>query len=183
MLSKAAMRQIICRMLYIVAGCLWVGLTNCGYTLVGMPGNALSKRIPVAVSPVINHTREPGLESQMTAALRQAMTQNLTLSLVPESGAPRRLQSVVRQFRTLAISFDARDNVVQYRIEAATYIRLVEAATSVPVIEQEISAWAEYLVSSTGVVRQNVVAREAAIFRLAQQFAEKCTALLEVTLL
>jgi hypothetical protein len=111
------------------------------------------------------------------------MTQSLSLSLAPDNVAPRRLQSTVRQFRVLAISFDARDNVVQYRIEAETRIRLIEQASSVPVIEQEIFAWAEYLVSNTGIVRQNVVAREAAIFRLAQQFAEKCAALLEVTLL
>jgi hypothetical protein len=50
-------------------------------------------------------------------------------------------------------------------------------------LEREISTWAEYLVSRAGGVRENVVAREAALFRLAQRFADVCTALLLVTLL
>jgi hypothetical protein len=53
----------------------------------------------------------------------------------------------------------------------------------VPAWEQEISAWAEYLVSSSGEMRQNVVAKQVAIVRLAQQFADRCTTLLAMTLL
>jgi hypothetical protein len=50
-------------------------------------------------------------------------------------------------------------------------------------LEQEISTWAEYLVSNTGVVRENIVAKEAALFRLAQRFADTLTALLTVRML
>jgi hypothetical protein len=174
--------QFAIRNPYFFLGILLAGLTGCGYTLVGTQAEKTRARMALAVPPVRNQSREPGLEHHMTAALRRAIAQSTVLSLVAESSAPRHLQSVVLQFRIVAISFDARDNVVQYRIEAETQIRLIDQTAEVSVLEQEISAWAEYLVSTTGIVRQNVVAREAALFRLAQRFAEKCTALLEVTL-
>jgi hypothetical protein len=164
-------------------GVLLAGLTGCGYTLVGTQAETTGVRIALVVPPVRNQSREPGLERHMTAALRRAIARSPVLSLASERSASRRLQSVVQQFRSVAISFDARDNVVQYRLEAEMQIRLIDQASETPVLEQAISSWAEYLVSTTGVVRQNVVAREAAIFHLAQRFAEKCTALLEVTLL
>jgi len=72
---------------------------------------------------------------------------------------------------------------VQYRIESATHIRLVQRDATAPALEQEISAWAEYLVSPSGSVRENVAARTAAIHRLAEQFADKCAALIDVALL
>jgi hypothetical protein len=169
--------------LHCFLGVLLAGVMSCGYTVLGTPAKGMSTRIALAVPPVRNQSREPGLESYMTAALRRAIVQSSALSLVPESNAPRRLQSVVRQFRVLPTSFDAGDNVVQYRIEAEAQIRLIDRAADLPVLEQDISVSAEYLISTVGIVRQNVVAREAAILRLAQRFAEKCTALLEVTLL
>jgi Lipopolysaccharide-assembly len=178
-----AMPHAAFRIPHCFLGVLLAGLTSCGYTLLGTPATGMSTRIALAVPPVRNQSREPGLESSMTAALRRAIVQSSALSLVPESNAPRHLQSVVRQFRVLPTSFDMGDNVVQYRIEAEARVRLIDRASDLPVLEQDISVSAEYLISTVGIVRQNVVAREAAIFRLAQRFAEKCTALLEVTLL
>lgn len=164
-------------------GVLLVSLTSCGYRLVGTRTEGTVRRLALAVPPLINQSREPGLSRHMTAALRRAISQSYVLSLVAEETAPRRLQSIVRRFRVFAISFDAGDSVVQYRIETDTQVRLVESTSDVPLLNQDISAWAEYLVSTTGVVRENVIARDAALFRLAQQFADKCTTLLEVTLL
>jgi hypothetical protein len=178
-----AMPHFAFRISHCFLGVLLAGLMSCGYTLLGTPSKEMSTRITLAVPPVHNQSREPGLESYMTAALRRAIVQSSVLSLVPENNAPRRLQSVIRQFRVLPTSFDMGDNVVQYRIEAEAQIRLIDRASELPVLEQDIAVSAEYLISTVGIVRQNVIAREAAIFRLAQRFAEKCTALLEVTLL
>ena len=62
---------------------------------------------------------------------------------------------------------------------------LSRLTTQRPLLEQEIASSAMYLVSrsTTDRVRQDVAAREAAIVRLAQQFADKCLALLAITLL
>jgi hypothetical protein len=73
--------------------------------------------------------------------------------------------------------------VVQYRMESSMRIRLVAGDAETPALEQELSAWAEYLISPSGSVRENTVARTAAIHRLAEQFADKCTALIDVALL
>jgi hypothetical protein len=117
----------------------------------------------------------------MTAALRHALIQSRGFDLTSAATALRRLQGVVRRFRIVPLSFDEDDNALQYRIEADILIRLVEGTSQATMLEQELSAWAEYLVSST--VQENVVAKEAALLRLARQFASQCTALLTVTLL
>jgi hypothetical protein len=81
------------------------------------------------------------------------------------------------------LSFDSNDIVLQYRIEADIHIRLLTAESPKAVLEQDMAAWAEYLVSRNRIVREEVVAREAALARLADQFASQCTALLAIFLL
>lgn len=158
-------------------------LTACGYTRVGASPTPDGAPIRLAVPAVANLTREPDLERRMTAALRRAVVQAPTLALASEERASHTLQGVARQFRAFATSFDAGDNVVQFRIESRTRIRLTDRQSDQPIIEQDIAAWAEYLVSPTGSVRENAVARGAAIARVARQFAEKCRALVEITLM
>jgi hypothetical protein len=158
-------------------------LTSCGYALVGASPRTSPSRIVLAVVPFVNQTREPELESHITAALRRVLIQSQVFDLIPEARAPRRLQGIIRRLRVVPLSFDAGDNVLQYRIEADIFIRLVDGTSQVAMLEREISAWAEYLVSGTGTIRENVVAKEAALLRLAQQFASKCAALLTVALL
>jgi len=162
--------------------CVVASSAGCGYTLVGT-GLGSQHRITLAVAPFTNQTREPGVESQVTAALRQAILQHHAFTLTSEEASARRLSGTVRRFRFYPVSFDENDNALQYRLEADILIRLTEGSIQSARFEREISAWAEYLVSRAGGVRENVVAREAALFRLAQHFASSCTALLLVTLL
>jgi hypothetical protein len=166
-----------------VLGLCLNGVFGCGYTLVGAPPSGSATRIAIVVPPVLNQAREPGLEHRMTAALRRAVVQHPRLYLASDVLASHHLQGTVKRFQVFAVSFDESDNVVQYRIESATHIRLVQRDAEAPALEQEISAWTEYLVSPSGSVRENVAARTAAIHRLAEQFADKCTALIDVALL
>jgi len=167
---------------FLACSMLIESLAGCGYTLVGTTSGASAQRIMLTVLPFTNQTREPGLDGSMTTALRQAIIQSRAFALVPEA-SERRIQGTVRRFRSFPLSFDEHDNVLQYRLEADVLVRLVEGTSPVPAWEQEISAWAEYLVSSTAEMRQNVVAKQVAIVRLAQQFADRCTTLLAMTLL
>jgi hypothetical protein len=166
-----------------VLGLCLNGVFGCGYTLVGAPPSGSATRIAIVVPPVLNQAREPGLEHRMTAALRRAVVQHPRLYLASDVLASHHLQGTVKRFQVFAVSFDESDNVVQYRIESVTRIRLVQRDAEAPALEQEISAWTEYLVSPSGSVRENVAARTAAIHRLAEQFADKCTALIDVALL
>ena len=172
-----------CLGLFVLLGGLMISLVGCGYTLVGASSNPAAGRMTLAVEPFINRTRQPDLESYITEALRQALIQSLVFDLTAVATAPRHLQGMVRRFQELPVSFDAQDNALQYRIEATIGIRLVEEVSQETTLEREFSVWAEYLVSETGSVRQNVAAKEAAFLRLAQQFADQCTALLRLTLL
>ena len=170
---------------FLTLGVLLGSLVGCGYTLVGAPSDASGKRLPLNILPFTNQTREPDLERLTTAALRQAIVQSQMFVFTADETSATRLQGAIRRFSSYPLALDAQDNVVQYRIDAAIYIRLLEAATQRPLLEQEISSSAVYLVSrsTTDKVREDVAAREAALARLAQQFADKCLALLAITLL
>ncbi|GIX48679.1 MAG: hypothetical protein KatS3mg131_2890 [Candidatus Tectimicrobiota bacterium] len=163
--------------------CWLVGLAvgGCGYRMVGHGGAAAPAVL--AVAPFANRTREPGLETYMTAALRQALVRHPPFRLAAEEAAAWRVTGVVRRFRAVPVSFTAADTVLQYRLEAVVAVRLAEPSAAVPLLEQELSVWTVWLVSSTGDVRANTVAKEAALWRLAQQFAERCVALLVAALL
>ena len=166
-------------------GVLIGALVGCGYTLVGAPSDAPGKRLPLNILPFTNQTHEPDLERLTTAALRQALVQSQMFVFTADGTSATRLQGAVRRFSSYPLALDSQDNVVEYRIDAAIYIRLIEASAQQPLLEQEISSSAVYLVSrsSTDKVREDVAAREAALARLAQQFADKCLALLAITLL
>ena len=163
-------------------GCLL--LAGCGYTLVGASSTAgANTRVTLAVPPVINLTREPDLERRMTAALRRAVAQAPALRLASEPQAQYTLQGVVRQFQALPASFDARDRAVQFRIESRMRVRLTDRQSARFLLDQEITAWAEYLVSPSGSMRENAAARSAGLARVSRQLAEKCQALIEITLM
>lgn len=167
----------------VALGVVFSLLTGCGYTLVGASPATAAGPLRIAVPAVANLTREPDLERRMTAALRRAVVQAPTLALASEQQASHTLQGVASQFRAFATSLDAGDNVVQFRVESRTRIRLLGRQSDQPIIDQDIEAWTEYLVSPSGSVRENAVARAAALTRVARQFAEKCRALVEITLM
>jgi len=171
---------------FLTIGMLIGTLASCGYTLVGVPPNTPGNRLPLTILPFTNQTRELDLERLTTAALRHAIVQSQIFSFAADDTSARRLQGAIRRFRSIPLALDAQDNVVQYRIEADMHIRLIEAVTQRPILEQELSTAAVYLVSSratTDKVREDVAAREAALARLTQQFADKCLALLAIALL
>jgi hypothetical protein len=155
-------------------------LAGCGYTLVGAGGK---NAVMLAVPPVVNVTREPDMERRMTSALRHAVAQAPTLKLASQQQASYMLQGIVLQFLASATSFDSSDRVVQFRVESRMRIRLTDRQSTQPVLEQEINAWTEYLVSPTGSMRENAAARSAALARVSIQLAEKCRALVEIALM
>jgi hypothetical protein len=159
-------------------------LSGCGYTLVGAsPSSGNQKIITLAIPPVINLTQEPDLERRMTSALRHAIVGTPALKLVLEPQASYTLEGVANQFLAFATSFDSSDRVVQFRIESRMRIRLTDRQTDQAILEQDIDAWTEYLVSPSGSMRENAAARAAALVRVSRQFAEKCRVLVEITLM
>ncbi len=157
-------------------------MAGCGYRLVGAT-TSVQGSVTLAVPAVLNLTREPDLERRMTSALRRAIVQAPSLDLGPEQEATHILHGIASQFLAFATSFDSSDRVVQFRIEARTRVRLVDRRAEQPLFEQEIDTWTEYLVSPSGSVRENAAARAAAIARVSRQLAEKCRALVEITLM
>lgn len=137
----------------------------------------------MAVEPFTNETREPQIEHHATGALRQALMQGRGFVLASSAAAPTRLQGRVRRFRTTALSYDPNDNALAYRLEADIRVIVLSGEEPQPLLQHDIPARAEYLVSRSGDVRESAVAREAALARLARHFAERCAAWLTVALL
>ena len=163
-----------------------VGLTvwGCGYTLIGSPSGGLDKRVAaVAVEPFTNGTREPQIEHYATAALRQALMEGRGFGLTSAAAAQTRLQGRVRRFRATALSYGPNDRVLEYRLEADIRVSVLSGEEPQPLLQHDIPARAEYLVSRSGDVREAAVAREAALALLARQFADRCAAWLTIALL
>ena len=163
-----------------------VGLTvwGCGYTLIGSPSGGLDKRVAaVAVEPFTNGTREPQIEHYATAALRQALMEGRGFGLTSAAAAQTRLQGRVRRFRATALSYGPNDRVLEYRLEADIRVSVLSGEEPQPLLQHDIPARAEYLVSRSGDVREEAVAREAALALLARQFADRCVAWLTIALL
>lgn len=161
-----------------------VGLAvwGCGYTLVGSPSSGLEKgTTAVAVEPFANDTREPEIEHHATAALRRALMQGRGFVLTSAAAASTRVQGRVRRFRATALSYGPNDTVLEYRLEADIHVRVLRGEATL--LRQDIPARAEYLVSRSGDVREQAVARDAALALLARHFAERCTAWLTIALL
>lgn len=153
-------------------------VSSCGYHVVGPTASIQGTSRALSVEPFTNLTRIPMLEIRTAHALRQSILESQAFSLVQSIQAQQYIQGTVQQFRQVPISFDPQDNAQQYRIEVDILLRLMRSASRIPFFEQKITAWAEYLVSTSGDVRETAVARETAMFRLAQQFASKSVSLL-----
>ena len=157
---------------------------GCGYTLIGSPSGGLDKRVAaVAVEPFTNGTREPQIEHYATAALRQALMEGRGFGLTSAAAAQTRLQGRVRRFRATALSYGPNDRVLEYRLEADIRVSVLSGEEPQPLLQHDIPARAEYLVSRSGDVREEAVAREAALALLARQFADRCAAWLTIALL
>ena len=153
-------------------------LSSCAYQVVGLPVHHQGVRQNVSVEPFTNLTRVPMLDVRTAQALRQSILASQTLNLVQALQAQQYIEGTIQEFRQIPISFDRRDNAQQYRLEADILIRLVETASRSLFFEQKLTVWAEYLVSPSGDVRETTIARESAMFRLAQQFANQSVGLL-----
>ena len=171
-----------CRRLLFLAA-VGLALAGCGYTLVGSQSSSPHGTAAVAVVPFTNATHEPVVEHFMTAALREALLQQRGFTLKSAAGAELQVRGRVRDFRTTALSYDANDNALIYRLQVEVRVVVVDGQETRPLLRQDIAAQAEYLVSRSGDVRETAVARDAALSLLARRFADRCSAWLTIALL
>lgn len=157
---------------------------GCGYTLLGSQSSRSNNgTATVAVVPFTNETREPVIEHFMTAALRQALLQQRAFVLKSVANAEMQVRGRVRDLRTEALSYDPNDNALVYGLQADVRVVVLYGDETQPLLRQDITAEAEYLVSRSGDVRETAVARETALNLLARQFADRCSAWLTIALL
>jgi hypothetical protein len=101
--------------------CVWVGavlilaLAGCGYRLAGESDFLPQDIRTVYVEPFINRSRDIGVASELTSALRSEFYRRGPLRLVDQPDqADAILTGVVRTFTATVASVNRRDEVLQY---------------------------------------------------------------------
>src|SRR3989475_12468381 len=90
-----------------------VALAGCGYSLRGnLPGHIRSVAVPVFT----NRTSEPAVENILTQAVVQAFSTNRRLRVVKPDQADAILEGDGVDYQILALAFDPRANIPQYRL-------------------------------------------------------------------
>ncbi len=159
---------------------LCIMLPGCGYTVVKAAPTAHRVASTVALVPFTNQTYEPEVERHIQAAMQQMLQHNQSITVASPAAAQWHLTAHVQQLQTLPVAFDHNDNVLKYRLEVSLLLRLTAVAERQTRLRQEVTAATDYLVLPGRGVREEIVARETAFLRLAQQVAEQCADLLAI---
>src|SRR5437016_14085474 len=110
-----------------------VALAGCGYSLRGnLPGHIRSVAVPV----VMNRTSEPAVENILTQAVVQAFSTNGRLRVVKPDQADAILEGEVVDYQILALAFDPRANIQQYRLVVTMNLRMRDVRSNTLLFEQ-----------------------------------------------
>src|SRR5438128_2045895 len=110
-----------------------VALAGCGYSLRGnLPGHIRSVAVPV----FMNRTSEPAVENILTQAVVQAFSTNGRLRVVKPDQADAILEGEVVDYQILALAFDPRANIQQYRLVVTMNLRMRDVRSNTLLFEQ-----------------------------------------------
>ena len=110
-----------------------VALAGCGYSLRGnLPGHIRSVAVPVFT----NRTSEPAVENILTQAVVQAFSTNGRLRVVKPDQADAILEGEVVDYQILALAFDPRANIQQYRLVVTMNLRMRDVRSNTLLFEQ-----------------------------------------------
>ncbi len=131
--------------------CSLLILPACGYRMAGT-GSHLTAGMKSIFIPVFeNKTMEPIIEEELTPAVIREFLRDGRIEVVGSSKADMVLKGSVVSYKETPVSFDASENVLEYRISVTTHLILGKArggTSDKPVWERDITTTAEYIVSN-----------------------------------
>jgi hypothetical protein len=90
-------------------------LAGCGYGFAGT-GNRLPPEIhTISLGPILNATREVGIEKQLIESLEDEITSHGRLKVVPISESDAQLSGMVRYYLSRPVSYNSTDQAQQYQ--------------------------------------------------------------------
>jgi hypothetical protein len=125
----------------------------------------------IAIPFFDNVTEEPIIEEEFTPAVRREFIRDGSFSLVESGTADRILTGRITGYKETPLSFDKSQNVLEYRVGITTEVQLKDRNGQHPVWSREISASAEYPVTSD--VMATRLAKRKAIVEAARNLAEE----------
>jgi len=153
-----------------------LALAGCGYHLSGQgdPVPVAFRRI--AVPLFTNKTAVPGIERPFTAAVRERLLTDGRVTLVPGAGAGAVLRGEVTRYHVQVLATNRDDRAVEYRVEAEMRVRVEDVQHGRLLVEQPVTATAEYVVSERLVPTD--IARERALQAIAREAGARVVTLL-----
>jgi len=157
----AAIPALLCSLLILPA---------CGYHMAGT-GSHLTPGMKSVFIPVFeNKTMEPIVEEELTPAVIREFLQDGRIEVADSSRADMVLKGSVVSYKETPISFDASQNVLEYRIMVTTHLILLKN-NSLSLWEKDITSTAEYAVSSD--VMTTRVSKLSALREIARNLSEE----------
>ena len=102
---------------------VWVG-SGCGYHFAGT-GNRLPADVhTISLGPVVNTTREIGIEKQLLESLEDEVTGRGRLEVVPQGQGEVLLTGIVHDYLNRPVAFSARDEALQYQASVVVDLEL-----------------------------------------------------------
>ena len=153
-----------------------MALAGCGYHLTGQPNTVPVALRSVAVLMFTNKTAVPGIERPFTAAVRERLLTDGRVTLVPAVGAAAVLRGEVTRYHLQVVATNRDDRAVEYRVEAEMRLTVEDVQQGRILVEQPVTATAEYVVSERLVSTD--IARERALQAVAREAGERVVSLL-----
>lgn len=136
-----------------------LALGGCGYTVGGtLPSHVKTVSVPIFK----NHTREPGVESQITRAVVEAFSTNGRLRVVGSDSADAILDGEVTSYEIISIAFDRDANVRLYRLVVGVTLRMRDLRQNAVLFDRTaVREQADFRVQ--GAVSQTISREETAL--------------------
>ncbi|MFQ5895417.1 MAG: LPS assembly lipoprotein LptE [Nitrospinota bacterium] len=151
-------------------------LPGCGYGLVGTARSEALRGIHRISIPIFdNITREPGIETTISSAVRNQFIQDGRLQVVETEVADAILEGRVKSYSLEPISFNREDAVAQYRLRVRVEVVLRDRNRDRVVFQQDVESDRTYTVATS--IALSDEARRNALDQAAAELAELLTSL------
>lgn len=139
MSAAAGARELVSRRSYRALGALALalGLSGCGYALVGSGRGTLPENVEtIYVSTFVNETPKVGLEQRLTEAVIRELSARARLKLVASRDAANaELSGRLTAYDVQAVRFDETGRAIEYQIAVTARVLLVDRSTDKPIFE------------------------------------------------
>lgn len=150
--------------------CSLLILSSCCYHMAGTGGHLTPGMKSVFIPVFENKTMEPIVEEELTPAVIREFLHDGRIEVVDRSRADMVLEGSVVSYKETPVSFDASQNVREYRITVTTHLILLKN-NSLSLWEKDITSTAEYAVDSN--VMKTRVEKLKALREIARNLSEE----------